>query len=91
MRDLANHSRSPVTFLVYLQLYRQTRGVGRETVAVSHSVLAELTGVSKRSVQIAVAHLVSRRLIRKRRAKVTSVPVYTVLTPWVRKEGGNPG
>ena len=84
MRDLASHSRSPVAFLVYLQLYRHTQGAARESVAISHSVLAEMTGVSKRSVQMAVAHLVGRRLIRKRRARPTSVPVYTVLTPWRR-------
>ena len=84
MRDLAQHSRSPVAFLVYLQLYRHTHGAGRDTVVMSHSVLAELTGVSKRSVQIAVAHLSTRRLIRKRRPKPTAAPIYTVLTPWIR-------
>jgi phage replication O-like protein O len=86
MRDLVAHSRSTAAFLVYLQLYRQTHGMGRECVAVSHSVLAELTGLSKRSVQVAVKHLAERRLIRRRRARPTAVPVYTVLTPWIRKE-----
>jgi len=86
MRDLVAHSRSSAAFLVYLQLYRQTHGMGRESVAMSHAVLAELIGLSKRSVQNAVAHLAERRLIRKRRARVTAVPVYTVLTPWVRRQ-----
>jgi hypothetical protein len=86
MRDLVAHSRSSAAFLVYLQLYRHTQGVGRESVAMSHSVLAELIGLSKRSVQIAVAHLAERRLIRRRRARPTAVPVYTVLTPWIRKQ-----
>lgn len=85
MRDLVAHSRSPSAFLVYLVLYRQTHGAGRESFAISHAVLAELTGVSKRSVQVAIAHLTERRLIRQRRAKATSVPVYTVLTPWIRR------
>jgi phage replication O-like protein O len=84
MRDLVAHSRSAAAFLVYLQLYRQTQGTGRESVAISHAVLAEITGISRRSVQTAVAHLVSRRLIRRRKASRTAVPVYTVLTPWVR-------
>jgi len=52
---------------------------------MSHAVLAELIGISKRSVQSAVAHLAERRLIRRRRARPTAVPVYTVLTPWIRK------
>ena len=85
MRDLVAHSRSMAAFLVYLQLYRHTRGVGKESVAMSHAVLAELIGISKRAVQNAVAHLVGRRLIRQRKARPTAVPVYIVLTPWIRK------
>jgi|SRR5579884_901229 len=84
MRDLVAHSRSAAAFIVYLQLYRLTHGAGRESVAMSHAVLAELTGISKRSVQNAVAHLVTRRLIRRRKARMTAVPAYTVLTPWIR-------
>ena len=84
MRDLVAHSRSAAAFLVYLQLYRQTHGAGRETVAISHAVLADVTGISKRSVQNAIAHLSGRRLIRRRKSRPTAVPVYTVLMPWVR-------
>ena len=84
MRDLVAHSRSSTAFLVYLQLYRHTHGAGRDSVAISHGVLAGLTGVSKRSVQAALAHLVGRRLIRRRKPRPTAVPVYTVLTPWIR-------
>ena len=84
MRDLVAHSRSSAAFLIYLQLYRHTHGVGRESVAMSHQVVAELIGISKRSVQTAVAHLVDRRLIRRRKARPTAVPVYTVPTPWIR-------
>jgi phage replication O-like protein O len=85
MRDLVAHSRSAAAFLVYLQLYRHTHGAGRESVAMSHKVVADLTGISKRSVQTAVAHLIERRLIRRRKSRPTAVPVYTVLTPWIRK------
>ena len=85
MRDLVSHSRSSAAFLVYLQLYRQTHGTGRESVPMSHQVLAELIGMSKRAVQTAIAHLIDRRLVRRRKARPTAVPVYTVLTPWVRK------
>ncbi|MGB9454946.1 MAG: helix-turn-helix domain-containing protein [Bryobacteraceae bacterium] len=86
MRDLVAHSRSTAAFLVYVQLYRHTHGAGRESVAISHAVLADLIGISKRSVQIAVGHLAGRRLIRRRKARPTAVPVYTVLTPWMRQE-----
>ena len=85
MRDLVAHSRSAAAFLVYLQIYRHTHGVGRDSVAMSHQVLAELTGISKRSVQTALSHLIERRLIRRRKARPTAVPVYTVLTPWIRR------
>ena len=85
MRDLVGHSRSTAAFLVYLQLYRHTHGLGSETTSMSHAVIADLTGISKRSVQTALAHLVERRLIRQRRARPTAVPVYTVMTPWIRR------
>ena len=85
MRDLVAHSRSSAAFLVYLQLYRHTHGVGRESAAMSHRVLADLAGISKRSVQSALAHLIERRLVRQRKVRPTAVPVYTVLTPWIRK------
>jgi transcription initiation factor IIE alpha subunit len=84
MRDLVAHSRSAAAFLVYLQLYRHTHGAGRDTVAMGHGVLAELAGISKRSVQNAVAHLAERRLIKRQRTRPTAVPVYAVLTPWMR-------
>ncbi|MCX6591423.1 MAG: helix-turn-helix domain-containing protein [Acidobacteria bacterium] len=85
MRDLVSHSRSAAAFLIYLQLYCLTRGTERASVAMSHSVLAELTGLSKRSVQTAIGHLVERKLLRSHKARPTSVPVYTVLTPWIRR------
>ena len=85
MRDLVGHSRSAAAYLVYLYLYRQTHGTGRESVAASYAALAEATGLSKRSAQNAIAHLLVRRLIRSRRLKPTSTPVYTAMTPWVRK------
>ena len=85
MRDLVEHSRSAAAFLVYLQLYRHTHGTGGESVPMSHAVLADLSGISKRSVQTAIAHLAERRLIRRRKARPTAVPVYTVLTPWLRR------
>jgi hypothetical protein len=85
MRDLVAHSRSSTAYLVYLQLYRHTHGAGRDSVGMSHSVLAEHTGISRRSVQSAIAHLLDRKLLRRRMIRPTAVPIYTVLTPWVRR------
>jgi len=90
MRDLVAHSRSSAAFLVYLLLYRHTHGAGRESVAMSHQAIVEWIGISKRSAQTALAHLIGRRLIRRRKAHPTAVPVYTVLTPWVRKAAAQP-
>jgi hypothetical protein len=85
MRDLVAHSRSPAAFLVYLQLYRCTHAAGKESVALSHQSLAEATGLSKRSVQIDVGHLIERRLIQQRKLRPTTVPVYRVVMPWLRR------
>jgi helix-turn-helix protein len=87
LRDLVSHSHSASAFLVYLTLYRHTHAAGRDSIPMSHATLAEWTGLSKRSVQLAVGHLADRRLIRRRATRPTAVPVYTVLTPWVGKVG----
>jgi hypothetical protein len=85
MRDLVAHSRSSSSFLVYFQLYCLSHGTGRSSIAMSHSVIAEMTGLSKRSVQTAIKHLIDRRLLKSHKARPTSLPVYTVLTPWIRR------
>jgi hypothetical protein len=82
MRDLVGHDRSAAAFLVYLCLWRQTNGSARASAGLSYSALAEATGLSKRTVQAAVGRLLRRRLIRVRRARITSVPQYSVLRPW---------
>jgi hypothetical protein len=86
MRDLVAHSRSAAAFLVYFQLYCLTHGAGHNSVPMSHGALAELTGLSKRSIQTAIGHLIDRRLLRCHKARPTSVPVYIVLTPWIRRK-----
>jgi DNA-binding GntR family transcriptional regulator len=81
MRDLVGHDRSPSAFLVYLWLWRRTRdGESRLTL----QRIAEGTGLSKRGVQDAIAHLESRKLLRVTRESITAVPEYAVLRPWVR-------
>lgn len=84
MADLVGHDRQPSAYLVYLALARRTLGANRAHVAIALQDIAEATGLSKRTVQAALAHLVYRRCIAVERASVTAVPSYTVLRPWRR-------
>jgi hypothetical protein len=88
MRDLVGHDHSAAAFLVYLCLWRHTRGSGRVSAGLSYSALAEATGLSKRTVQAAIGRLARRRLIRMRRAHTTSVPQYSVARPWSERSVG---
>ncbi|HTE46090.1 MAG TPA: helix-turn-helix domain-containing protein, partial [Gemmatimonadaceae bacterium] len=63
MRDLVRHDRMPSAYLVYLQLFRRTHGADTKTVSIALLDIVEATGLSKRTVQSAVAHLAYRRLI----------------------------
>lgn len=82
MRDLVGHDRRPSAYLVYLMiLARNADGVR----AMSHAELAELTGLSRRAVQDAVAHLARRRLIEAVRPGPTEAALYRALSPWRRE------
>jgi DNA-binding MarR family transcriptional regulator len=83
MRDLVGHDKRPVSFLVYLWLAAEQSHRGA-AVQVSYQELAESIGVSKSSVQSAVAHLVRRKLVLMSKATVTATPRYKVQTPWKR-------
>jgi hypothetical protein len=82
--DLVGHDKRPSSFVLYLWLYAMTRGVGRKSAFFSYQMLHDRTGLSKRAVQRAVAHLVRRQLLRVTRKAATSVPEYAVVTPWSR-------
>ena len=84
MRDLVGHDRAPSAFLVYLWLWRASRGAGRERIGASLQTIATRTGLSKSAVQAAVRHLKRRRLIAASRAGPTSAPIYDVKEPWRR-------
>ena len=84
MRDLTGHDRRPAAFLVYLHLWALTWGVERRSVPCSHRQIAAATGLSKRTVQDAVALLLRRRLLRAVRANRTATPQYFVIRPWRR-------
>lgn len=84
MPDLVGHDRQPSAFLVYLRLWRETRGGREAEVAVSLRELAESTGLAKRSVQGALTTLVRRKLVSIDRESITAVPRYTIHRPWDR-------
>jgi hypothetical protein len=84
MRDLVGHDRTSSAFLVYLWLWRGSRGEGRPRIAASLQTIASRTGLSKSAVQKAVAHLARRRLISATRAHATEAPTYEVNEPWLR-------
>jgi DNA-binding MarR family transcriptional regulator len=81
MRDLVGHDRRPVSFLVYLWLAAAQRQKAAQ-VQISYQDLAESIGVSKSSVQAAVAWLVRRKLLAASKHNATATPRYTVLSPW---------
>jgi hypothetical protein len=84
MRDLVGHDRAASAFLVYLWLWRSSRGEGRPRVGASLQTIATRTGLSKSAVQAAVRHLARRQLVTARRARATEAPTYEVHEPWRR-------
>ena len=82
--DLVGHDRRAAAFVLYLWLWTMTLGAGRPSAFLSYQTLSDRTGLSKRSVQRAVAWLERRQLLRVVRRSTTAVPEYVVLTPWRR-------
>ena len=85
MRDLTGHDRMPSAFLVYLHLAAESEKRKGQPVRASHQTMAEMTGLSKSSVQKGVRWLTSRRLLKAAKASVTATPEYRVLQPWRRR------
>jgi len=90
MRDLVAHDRQPCAFIVYLSLWRMSAGGRVKTAPISTAELAELTGLSERSVQTAVKLLAQRRLISVDRQRLRSPGEYSVKTPWRRRVAVRP-
>jgi hypothetical protein len=84
MRDLVGHDRAPSAFLVYLWLWRNSRGEGRARIGASLQTIATRTGLSKSAVQAAVRRLIHRRLVTATRRHATEAPVYEIHEPWRR-------
>jgi hypothetical protein len=81
MPDLVGHDRHASAFVVYLYLWRRTRGGARPTV-VSHRMMSDGTGLAKRSVQGALERLKERGLVQVERATATSASTVTLYCDW---------
>jgi DNA-binding GntR family transcriptional regulator len=88
MRDLVGHDHRASAFLVYLILAAGSEGGAPR---LSNAQLAERTGLSKRSVQDSLRHLVDRNLLSVTRGGATDIPRYEPLTPWRRPRRGGTG
>jgi len=84
MKELVGREKKPSAFLVYLRLWRRSRGGRIEWVPASLQAVADGTGLSKSAVQDGIKVLVRRKLIRSIRASRTGVPRYDVRRPWGR-------
>jgi DNA-binding MarR family transcriptional regulator len=82
MPDLVGHDHQPAAFLVYLHLYRAAQRQRWKPVGASLRMIAEGTGLSKSSVQIALEKLRRRELIRSKSAHATALPRHRVLRHW---------
>jgi DNA-binding MarR family transcriptional regulator len=87
LRDLVGHDRSAAAFLVFLFLWRRTRGQvlrASQGVRLSHRDIAEETGLSKSAVQQALRILHRRGLVTSAQRHATDVPEHKVMRPWAR-------
>jgi DNA-binding MarR family transcriptional regulator len=82
MRDLVGHDRSPSAFMVFLYLWRRTRGSRHAKVRLSHRAIAADTGLSKSAVQHALQILHRRNLVRSSLRHRTDTPEHEVLRTW---------
>ena len=87
--DLAGHDRRLASYVIYLYLFRQASQHANWSVRMSHQSIATATGLSRSTVQSALAHLQKRQLIASSRAHPTAVPLHRVLRPWLRLKKGS--
>src|SRR5437660_3679340 len=82
MRDLVGHDHQPAAFLVYLYLYRRAHRQKWRPVTASLRMVAEATGLSKSTVQIAAEKLRARQLIRSTKDYSTAMFQHRLLRYW---------
>jgi hypothetical protein len=85
MPDLVGHDRRASAFIVFLYLWRRTRG-GTKASVVSHGMMASGTGLAKRSVQVAFAWLRRRGLVEVKRASKTAASTIRLHCDWHERQ-----
>jgi hypothetical protein len=88
MKELVGREKKPSAFLVYLHLWKRSRGGRIAWVSASLQAVSDGTGLSKSAVQDGLKVLVRRKLIRSIRASRTGVPKYDVRRPWSEGKQG---
>lgn len=81
MPDLVGHDRHASAFVVFMYLWRRTRG-GTRSAVVSLRMIADGTGLAKRSVQNALDRLSRRRLVATKRSSPTAAASFTLSCDW---------
>jgi hypothetical protein len=82
MQDLVGHDHRPSAFIVYLFVLRRCAGSPNGVCRASLAQIAEGTGLSRRTVQDAIALLRRRKLLGVTADTPTAVPEYRVRQPW---------
>jgi hypothetical protein len=82
MQDLVGHDHRPSAFIVYLFFLRRCAQESGGAYRASLAQIAEGTGLSRRAVQDAIAHLRRRKLLGVSADAPTAVPEYEVRQPW---------
>ena len=82
MQDLVGHDHRPSAFIVYLFFLRRCTPEADGVYRASLAQVAEATGLSRRAVQDAIAHLRRRKLLGVSADTPTAVPAYAVRQPW---------
>lgn len=65
--------------IVYLYLWRRSLGFQKPSVCLSHQIISESVGLSKRAVQEAVIRLNELNVIKTKRAYETAIPEHFML------------
>lgn len=68
--------------IVYIYLWRRSLGYQKSSVCLSHQIIADSVGLSKRAVQDAMIRLNDLKLVRSYRAYETAIPEHFILRPW---------
>ena len=75
---------NPNEAMVYLYLWRRTKGSNQKKVELSYQVLSDAIGISKRAGQDVLKRL-NEKLLKINRESKTGIPSYEILQPWRKK------